>query len=913
MWIVIGLVLGVWLGSWGGLEEVIGGSVLGALGGLVVQVVLSRPARARLDQLEARIAQLESQVLQLRTGATPAVEDEPTPARDATAHELPSVPWAVEPPVVPAPAASTPAAPDPVASAETPAPSRRRGIDVLGGAATEPERAPSSLDQLYDTARRWLLGGNTVVRVGLLVLFFGLAFLARYAVENSLFPIELRLASIALGAVGLLGVGWRLRHRRAGYALSLQGGGVAALYLTIFAAMRLYGLIPPTAGFGLLLVIVVLSAALALLQRSQALAVIGTAGGFMAPILASTGQGSHVMLFSYYLLLSAGVLGIAWKQAWRGLNLTGFLFTFSIALLWGARDYRPGLFDSTEPFLIAFFLMYVAAAVLYAWRSAPQLKHYVDGTVVFGTPVVGFGLQAALTEGMPHALAISALVVGGFYVMLARWLHARARPSLGLLVESFLALGVAFLTLAIPLAVDGEWTGAAWALEGAALLWVGARQRRKLAMASGVLLQLTAGVIFFGESLFHPDAATPVLNSTCLGAALVALAGLASAHMADRWRDAWPRFLRLSQPLLLAWGVLWWVGAGFNEITDALPFESEPVALLLFLSASGALATLMADRRGWSVLRWPALLPVMGMAFALLGDADAHQAPWSGLGLLAWPLAIGAMGWSLRKAEGAPHVAFVLPMAHLVTLWLVCLSLVLSAAQLGEVGNLWRVAAMVLVPLAAWWLMRLPQVEARWPMRAWAPIYQQLGVGVMLVVALFGAVATSLGTGGSVAPLPYMPVLNPFDLTVAMLLMAAAQWWRQWRDALPIDPRVAQGVLAGFAFVLITWGVIRAIHHLAQVPWDADRLFASDTVQASVSLLWGALGLVLTFIASRRAHRWMWMAGAALLGVVVLKLFLVDMASTGTVARIVSFIGAGVVLLVVGYFSPLPPARELRS
>jgi uncharacterized membrane protein len=100
---------------------------------------------------------------------------------------------------------------------------------------------------------------------------------------------------------------------------------------------------------------------------------------------------------------------------------------------------------------------------------------------------------------------------------------------------------------------------------------------------------------------------------------------------------------------------------------------------------------------------------------------------------------------------------------------------------------------------------------------------------------------------------------------------------------------------------------------LAGVPWSEAALFESDTVQASVSLFWGLLGLALTFVASRGQRRTLWMLGAVLLGVVVAKLFLVDMASTGTVARIVSFLGAGVVLLVVGYFSPLPPAREQNT
>jgi uncharacterized membrane protein len=57
----------------------------------------------------------------------------------------------------------------------------------------------------------------------------------------------------------------------------------------------------------------------------------------------------------------------------------------------------------------------------------------------------------------------------------------------------------------------------------------------------------------------------------------------------------------------------------------------------------------------------------------------------------------------------------------------------------------------------------------------------------------------------------------------------------------------------------------------------------------------------------RRARRRPWLAGAGLLAVVVVKLFLVDLDGSGTVARIVSFLGVGLLMLVMGYFCPLPP------
>jgi uncharacterized membrane protein len=68
----------------------------------------------------------------------------------------------------------------------------------------------------------WFLGGNTIVRVGLVVLFIGLAFLVKYGVEHQLIPVELRVAAVGAAGLALLIVGWRLRWKNPGYALSLK-------------------------------------------------------------------------------------------------------------------------------------------------------------------------------------------------------------------------------------------------------------------------------------------------------------------------------------------------------------------------------------------------------------------------------------------------------------------------------------------------------------------------------------------------------------------------------------------------------------------------------------------------------------------------------------------------------------------
>jgi uncharacterized membrane protein len=208
-------------------------------------------------------------------------------------------------------------------------------------------RAKNPVDHFEDIVRRigntvvsYFTDGNVFVRIGILILFFGVAFLLKYAAENSRIPIEFRFIGAALGGLALLVFGWRLRLSKTLYALLLQGGGIGVIYITIFAAFRLADLLPPPLTFALLVFFSAFTVALAILQDSKALAIFAVLGGFLAPFLASTGSGNYIGLFSYYSLLNAAVFAVAWFRAWRALNLLGFAFTFGVFVLWVAFDYR---------------------------------------------------------------------------------------------------------------------------------------------------------------------------------------------------------------------------------------------------------------------------------------------------------------------------------------------------------------------------------------------------------------------------------------------------------------------------------------------------------------------------------------------------------------------------------------------
>src|SRR5690606_9820684 len=127
-----------------------------------------------------------------------------------------------------------------------------------------PPRGPSVADRM----RRWFTDGNVPVKIGMLVLFAGVAALLKHASDQGWLrlPIELRLAGVALAAIGALAFGWRQRIARHGFGLVLQGGAIGILLLVVFAAFRLYHLLPAGAAFALMLVLVAGAGLLAVLQ-----------------------------------------------------------------------------------------------------------------------------------------------------------------------------------------------------------------------------------------------------------------------------------------------------------------------------------------------------------------------------------------------------------------------------------------------------------------------------------------------------------------------------------------------------------------------------------------------------------------------------------------------------------------------
>lgn len=791
--------------------------------------------------------------------------------------------------------------------------------DTLTGVAEERETireqssTPGFIDYVINYIKEFFTTGNVVAKIGIIVLFFGVAFLINYAVERNAFPLELRLALIALGGIIMLFTGWRLRHRKPAYALVLQGGAVGVLYFTVYATGKLYALMPLEYAFFIMFALVVLSGVLAYIQDSRVLAIFGTTGGFLAPVLTSSEQGSHIILFSYYALLNTGVFGLAWFKAWRSLNWVGFVFTFVIASLWGYRYYQPAYFDSTEPFLILFFLFYVTIAILFAQRQPPNLKGLVDGSLVFGVPLIGFTLQSELVSDFKYGQAWSALAMSVIYFLLTMMLWQK--QTLRILAEAFLALGVIFGSLAVPFTLDGHWTATVWALEGAGICWIGIRQHRVLPRLFGLLLQF-GGAIAFLSAIEEPPGEMAVLNSAYIGSVFVAIAGLFTSYYQYRHKDQLKSWEQGFHVVLLIWGLLWWMGAGIAEIDEYLPGRFVTNASISFIAISALVLSLIASRLKWRAAEYPAvlLMPVMALiAFTLFVDT-AGKNPFLNLGYAAWGLAFAIQYYLLWHAEKTWQQQ-LLKFWHAGTLWLFIFMATWGIARF--TGNIapnapvWEDIAWGFVPTVWIFILLAVKQKIKWPVQRFQRSY--LSEGLTPIIAYLGmwTIVVSFFEGDP-KPLRYIPVLNPLDIAQLFSINIIYEWLRQLKTGeiqkIPVcNTDQLMYVLAGVAFVWLNALVAHCVHFYGNVNYELEALWRSALFQTSISIVWTLTALSIMGAATWKELRKPWFVGAALLGAVVIKLFVVDVKDTGNITQIISFLTVGILILTIAYLSPLPP------
>lgn len=478
------------------MEALILLSILGLAIAVVTMLSGMRRALWRVEEEQEAARSQRSRIMTLlesTKGAPgdavrPEEEAPPEPEKPAVAQQAPAVaadvkielpkPSAPQPPPVPATAqspASKPTAPKP-ATPKPPKPTpqlvtnaREILIRTWNWILFGEEQRPENMSVEYVIASTWL------PRLGIIAVVACVVSFLKWSIDQNLMGPTARVAISLFVGAGMVFSGMRLLGRK--YHLmgqGLLGGGILILYFSVYAAGPLYSLVSIPIAFGLMILVTVAAWLIAIRVNSLLVAILGIAGGFLTPVLLSTGSANLPVLYSYMLLLNAGILAVSHSRHWPLLNYLGFALTYTI--FYGSmRGYEREDFSLAITFLSAFFVVHSVIVYLYNIRkrqpsSAIEIIHLVANGCLYG------GTAYLLIRGAHGGRypAIMTVSLAAFYIAHVMVFLRRKLDDRGLLV-ALIALAGAATACSIPVVFEKESWTICFAVFAAMMLWIGKR------------------------------------------------------------------------------------------------------------------------------------------------------------------------------------------------------------------------------------------------------------------------------------------------------------------------------------------------------------------------------------------------------------------------------------------------------
>jgi len=558
----------------------------------------------RLNSLEQRLSSLDKKLAALAA----SVPTHPAPAPTSEPASIqPSQPSSLVPPPPTPPAIST----------SRPQTESRK--DIRTSPLTQPvmpRPQPVAPDHLEN-----LIGGHWLNRIGILAVFIGISFFLKYAFDNNWIGPSGRVAiGILLGALMLPWSPWILGRGYPYFSEGIAALGQAILLLSLWAGCRYYTVFSREVGFAGMVLVTVTIAAVALGRDSQRIALLSMVGGFLTPLLVSTGKDEQIALFTYIFVLCAGLLIMAWRRDWRWLAPVSFVLTQFYFWGWYEAFYQPTKLEPTLAFATLFLIIFSTLPVLNSVHSGP-----LDSLGGFLIALNAFNyLAAAYAMLWPQhrwPLTLLVLALSAAHLTVSRLLPATRQGEQPLSQLVFGGLALTFATLAIPIRLDGKWITLAFAVEGAILIWTGFRSLHLRIRQAGYFLLALAAVRLVLFPIFAPQ----FLFNARFATYLVLIASMVSALLAARKQAATlgqqeTTVLAILAVLANAFTVLalsleFWDYFGRSMMLDVDRHLAQHLALSLLWTLYASALILVGVKRQSGLLRWQALV-LFGLAVA---------------------------------------------------------------------------------------------------------------------------------------------------------------------------------------------------------------------------------------------------------------------------------------------------------
>jgi uncharacterized membrane protein len=749
-----------------------------------------------------------------------------------------------------------------------------------------------------DVDWEFLVGGNWLARIGVVAVIIGMGFFLKLAFDNNWINETGRVILGIVGGLAMLGAGeyWRVKYPA--YAQALAGGGIALLYLSLFAAFAIFGLIGLYPAVGLLLLVSVASALLAVRYDSIAMAIMGIFGAFAAPFVTGAfvpgdsdvaRAGPTIQHMVYVMIVDLGVLALATFRNWQWftrLALAGSLISFGS---WYSEYGEEAGVLTAQASITAIFLILVGATTLFHLIRR-RIPNAFDYALMLTNAVAYFGISYGLMwvefrEWMGGFTFVLSLFFGGIAYL--AYVRNKKSPDLALMATG---IALVFFTIAIPVQLGGPWVSVAWAAEGTVLLWLSLRLRlwTLRVFSVGMFLAFAAWLLALDTPEAMSASLTPFLNKY-LPAYLVAVgATYLAAYLVRKNTDKlfeqegalYPAFL-VAANVFLTVAVPVQVGGVWIAVAWAVE-----AAALMWLG----LHLKTFEIRVFSVGVF-ATLAVRLLAFDMPAALDDQVAFTFTQYLAPFLVSIGTayfsalLLWRYRQVLRGNEERGWYPAM------LVLGSVFLATAIPVHVEGVWISVAWAAEAAGLMWLaLRLDVIELR---------LSSIGVFITLLVRLL-TVDTMIDLDG------FRLVLNDrmlaFVSGIAALYLAAFLARKRLGASWEMEQRYLFPALLVAASFLTLWTASAEV--IAMV--DSGLLAISDSAAVhakslGLSLVWSVYGAIVLIPGIIRGWRAVRLGGLMLLAIPVLKLFLIDSFALEQGYRVAAFLSLGMILLVGGY------------
>lgn len=320
-----------------------------------------------------------------------------------------------------------------------------------------------------------LIGENLINKIGIAITILGVAIGAKYSIENELISPQTRIILGYLAGIGLLGFGIKLKQKFENYSAVLVSGAIAILYFITYAAFSFYDLIPQLMAFGLMFVFTAFTVVAALNYNKQVIAHIGLVGAYAVPFLLSEGSGNVGVLFAYMAIINIGILVIAFKKYWKPLFFSSFGLTWIMYFLWFVTEYQvEEHFTLALTFLSIFFITFYLTFLAY--KLLQKEKFEFDGILLLlANSFIYYGFGFAILDSKDTGQQLVGLftISNAILHFIVSVIVFRQNLADRKLLNFIIGLVMVFITLAIPVQLDGNWVTLFWAGEAVLLFWIG--------------------------------------------------------------------------------------------------------------------------------------------------------------------------------------------------------------------------------------------------------------------------------------------------------------------------------------------------------------------------------------------------------------------------------------------------------